>query len=54
MTKSASKGRMLLRAALVAGGVLLLSGLSGCVISGGYGYGCGPVVFRFGWHGGCP
>lgn len=47
-TNRTRKARSLFLAALAAGGAILLSGLSGCVVRGGYG--CGPVSFGAAWH----
>ncbi len=47
MTGSSRKSRTLRLFALLAGGAILLGGLGGCVIRGGYG--CGPVIWRVGF-----
>lgn len=45
-------GRGLLRTACAAGAAILLSGLSGCVVRGGYG--CGPIIWEIALYGhGC-
>lgn len=49
MSNSARRARTLLLAAV---GAILLGGLSGCMVRGGYG--CGPFLFEVGWNAVCP